>query len=1065
MLLHQPYFQADKAAGLRRLGLLIRFTLFCWLALPTLSLSATERPQQFIIRTWTTENGAPTNRINDLTTSADGFLWLATYEGLVRFDGHQFQVYNHQNHPALLGGLLNVFESQPGTLWMLSTSGFLIRLQGGIFTAWGPDDGFPSDAGLNLCADPSGHIVFSGADGFFTIGADARIQRMDTAVFPHEPLRDFDITADGTLWIAPRSGGLYSIKDATLRQWQPEANGASGNRVNSIVPLADGSLLLGVQGGTAHLQPQSDHWQFLAEPSFDRQDRTLQIARTPSVGVRLLGNSLGNLFQLDSSRTLRHLPLGVHGDFNETVNAISTLREGGFALGTYNSGLVLLTPASFPFFNPQTGLDGTLVNAITKVDESEWLIAHDRGVHVFDGAASFTPLQVNGAAFERYAVSTFIDSQRRIWIATMGEGTFFKEDGRWHVLDRDSGLATNTVRCFAEDSQGNIWIGTRVGLYKWNDGVVEVFNQDNGLRGNYILSLFIDAQDTVYVGMARTGLQKIVEGAVLPVHGRDDANTYDSRTIFSIREDHTGAIWCGMTGGVIHISNAGVRHIPLFEHFNVDSVYHVIDDHNGFLWLSSSNGIHQVPYATLANQIPQGQRIDDLVRSFDMQDGLPTNTMRAVGTPLLDARQRIWMPTENGFVIIDPRHIPTTAFAPQPWFDRISVNDQAVRGDWHFDLAELAIAPSVRRLFFEFTAPSFNNFGSALFRFRLSGFDEQWRSTTSRFAEYTNLPPGDYVFEVQAADGDQQWNPDSAKAFLSIAPRFTESAWFLPLLLGLSLTLAIALHFYRNRVLRAQQARLSQLVEERTEEIRRNEQALDRSNKRLQTLSDDMASFLGIAAHDLRNPLSNIEGLARFMQDELDALPSPELRDCNAEILTSVRQMRELLGNLLDLNRIEAGQTPANVAPLLASQALGDTIAHFRKVAAAKSITLAFEVGDPEPALRADAELLRQVLDNLLSNAIKFSMPDTSITCRVFSTPRQRVAIEVADQGPGIPSAEHAHVFKKFARLSPRPTQNETSTGLGLSIIKLLTELMQGEITFTSTVGKGTTFRLEFPSA
>jgi len=1036
-----------------------RLTLFLCL---TAALAAGGQPQ-YILDSWTTENGAPTDRINGLIQGKDGFLWLATYEGLIRFDGHDYQLYNHQEHSALLGGLMNIFQAESGAFWMLSTSGNLLRLEKGAFTAWGKEEGFPTDAGLILRENPKGELVFWGSSNFWVIGNDDQIQRLPTPGFEPEPLRDFAYGADGTLWIAPRSGGLVGYKDGTLIEIDPSTRGAEGNRVTAILPVDEDQFVLGLQGGAGRFFPDTGDLRFIPEPTFDRQDRNLIISENPSDGIRILGNALGHLFSLEGD-VLNPLTLGPYGDPNETINAICTLQEGGFAVATYSQGLVMLAPAAFPFYNEQTGLNADLINSISKIEEGHWLVAHSKGIHRFDGDSHFEPLMVKGQLFQDYAVSAFIDSKKRIWIATLGSGIHYRDASGWHVIDRNSGLATNTGRCFAEDSEGNIWIGTRLGLYKWNGEILKVFNQANGLRSDYILSLHIDKEDTVWVGMAQTGIQKIVHGNIFQVLNQDQEDKFESRTIFSIRPDTHGDLWCGITGGIAHIVDGKARYIPLFSHLDVDSVYHVIDDTVGFLWLSSSNGFHRIPYQTLANPIEPGLRIDSQVRTFSKKDGLPTSTMRAVSKPFQEDNGRIWMPTEKGFFILDPRNIPQRHAKSSPYFDRISVNDETVLGGWHFQKANLDLPPGVRRLSFTFSAPSFSASGRDLLRFRLRGFDVEWRTTSSRLVEYTNLPPGEYVFELQPAHTDEAQNLKMAVASLRIAPRFNESAWFYPSLVGLILLVAFAASFWRTHAMKTQQMRLSQLVEERTREIRENQLKLDQSNKKLKALSEEMAFFLGVAAHDLRNPIGNIESLAMLMQAEVESIGSEKLKTFNAAVLFSAKQTRELLGNLLDLNRIESGRTAVKLADICPEKLLKSSTANFAELAREKSIQIAHHVDSPVPRIKADPDLLQQVVENLLSNAVKFSMPDTQIDCRIFSL-NDTVIIEVADQGLGIPASEHDRVFKKFPQLTPRPTMNESSTGLGLSIVKKLTELMGGKISFTSAEGKGTTFRLDFPKA
>lgn len=1016
----------------------------CLLMLHLVGFGAMEWQVPFVIRSWTMESGAPTDRINDLIEGEDGFLWLATYEGLVRFDGHTYKVFNHQNHPSLVGGITIVLETQPGTLWMLSTSGKLVRLDKGKFSAWSAADGLPSDPGEILRSTPEGQVMFAGPKGFLTVDGTDRIVPYPTPGLPEMVARDYAFDEAGTLWVAAREGALWRWDAGKVQKIEPSKLGAASDRVNAIYPQPDGSLWLGLQGGVGKYDPEQDKLKFIADPEFDRQNRKLRLSLKEGE-FKLGGNSLGGLYFFLKDE-VKPFELGDFGDRGETINAITHLREGGFALGTYSRGLVLLSPASFPFFNRQNGLEGILVNAIAPYRGDEKLIATHRGMDVFDGE-TFRPLEVEGKPFTEYTVDAFPDSKGRIWLATMGVGLLMQETpgGEWMQLSRANGLATDTVRCFAEDSAGNIWIGTRQGVYRWNNGLQQHYTAMDGLRSEYVLTLYVDSEDTVWVGTARGGLMKIVDGEVRSAQEDGDPEEFINRTIFSIYSDRNGTLWGGMTGGIFRIENGTVDFVNLYERMDIDAVYHVIDDGQKYFWLTSSRGLHRLPYETLAEDLLSGRRLDANVRRFGKQDGLPTDAMRPISRAYVDEKQRLWMPTENGFFIMDPADIPVSTTQPEVFFDAIDLNNQALRNGWHFRSGDAVLEPGVRRIQFVFSAPSFRTLETIRYRTRLQGFEDEWRESPSRYAEYTNLPRGQYNFEVQAANSDGVWSEHSATFSFVVQPMLRERAFFYPLLALIAILIGLSLHFWRNRLLRARQAELTRLVDERTRE--------------LSLLNEEKNAFLGIAAHDLRNPIANIESLAMLLESDMREFGTPEMVEYNQDIMDCTRKMSALLSNLLDINRIEQGETMADIQRIDPLELLQLTVNEFKRAASAKQIHV--EMDACCPAIQADPILLRQVFENLLSNAIKYSPAGATvrISCKQNDG---KLSICFSDEGPGIPESEHSRVFKKFPRLSPKPTAGELSTGLGLSIAKHLTLLMRGTIDFDTAVGKGTTFRVAF---
>lgn len=237
---------------------------------------------------------------------------------------------------------------------------------------------------------------------------------------------------------------------------------------------------------------------------------------------------------------------------------------------------------------------------------------------------------------------------------------------------------------------------------------------------------------------------------------------------------------------------------------------------------------------------------------------------------------------------------------------------------------------------------------------------------------------------------------------------------------------------------------------------------LVRQNKRLHDLNSEKDEFLGIAAHDLRNPLSKIQFIAEKMAYERDSFTSELINDAAQDIVHTVGGMMELISNLLDTNAIEQGKLALELNPIEMGVIVEHIVRDYEARAATKKITLRYEQGEDLPMVQADEVAIAQIMDNLISNAIKYSPTRTQVTTRLF---RQGdvVRLDVQDQGLGMSDDDKKRLFQKFARLSAQPTGNEHSIGLGLSIVKTLVDRLHAEISVESAVGKGTTFTILFP--
>jgi two-component system sensor histidine kinase/response regulator len=249
---------------------------------------------------------------------------------------------------------------------------------------------------------------------------------------------------------------------------------------------------------------------------------------------------------------------------------------------------------------------------------------------------------------------------------------------------------------------------------------------------------------------------------------------------------------------------------------------------------------------------------------------------------------------------------------------------------------------------------------------------------------------------------------------------------------------------------------------------------LKHARERLREMNDEKNEFMGIAAHDLRNPLGAITGYAEIILEEggslLDSSPEAlarsvkEVNDCASRIQDTSKRMAEMLQNLLDANRIERGEMQLHMAPIDLAASVAAVLETQRPRAVAKQQTLHWQNEAGPLSVLADATVLTQVIENLVSNAVKYSPTGKNIYVRVRRSP-EGMRCEVQDEGQGLSAQDQKKLFGKFARLSAKPTGGEHSTGLGLSIVKKLVEAMNGKVWCESELGKGATFIVEFPTA
>lgn len=246
--------------------------------------------------------------------------------------------------------------------------------------------------------------------------------------------------------------------------------------------------------------------------------------------------------------------------------------------------------------------------------------------------------------------------------------------------------------------------------------------------------------------------------------------------------------------------------------------------------------------------------------------------------------------------------------------------------------------------------------------------------------------------------------------------------------------------------------------------ISRLRQDLEKRNRQLEELNQLKNEFMGMAAHDVRNPLASVLACAELIESVVDTVPPERIRLLIGQISASARRINAIITNLLDVNAIDSGQRPLHLADCAFAPLVERVVEQNRLKAAAKEIEIALEPAAGDLAGVVDENAAEQVLDNLISNAVKYSPSGTRVTVRLLAG-EDCVAVAVQDQGPGISPDDQTRMYRKFCRLTPKPTAGEPTTGLGLWIVKELTESMKGRIICESAVGKGTTFTVLWPRA
>jgi ligand-binding sensor domain-containing protein/signal transduction histidine kinase len=760
--------------------MVISLAVIC-LACPAYAIDPNRTISQYLRERWSSDRGFHGGTVTALAQTPDGYLWIGTAEGLIRFDGSSFRAFQRASPTSSpIGPVRALIVGPQGGLWIILQSTQILHYSNGSFEL-GHDEaefGITSIASLrdgtmllsSLALGPLQYranryqVLTSSESSAATLNgnkitADNMSSRLSSATGvathrfaePNSPVDSMAETRDGKVWLGTRDRGLFYMSQGRVL---PSAKKLP-NKINCLLALQNGDLLIGTDSGLVQLAESPA--AAIPPPLHNIPILAMVEDRDANVWV----GTAGGLFRLNAH--------GVSVDESNTgVTALFEDREGNIWVGGPR-GIECLRDSAFVTYSPP-GLNSESSGAIY-VDPSDrvWYAPIEGGLRWMKGETNGT---VTNDLLSQDVIYSIAGSNDELWLGRQQGGLtnlrFTGGSFTARTYTERNGLAQNSVYTVHQNPDGSVWAGTvSGGISKLKDGKFATYTVADGLAANTVTSIEDSPDGIMWFGTSR-GLTELANGKWRTYAARDGL---PADNVSSILRDSTGTLWIGTTAGLafLHSGHLLVA-VPGVAALR-DPILGLADDQSGSLWIATTNHVLRIN----KNAVIEGHPRDADIRTYGLADGLRgTEGVKRDRSVAKDLHGDIWFSLNVGLSVVHPNRANHELLPAAARVENVLVdgNPIALQGP-------VRIPPSQRRLLIDYSALSLVGSDRLRFRYRLDGFDHAWSEpVVSRQAIYTNLGPGSYQFRVTASNSDGLWNGSEATLPFRIEPAFWQAWWF-----------------------------------------------------------------------------------------------------------------------------------------------------------------------------------------------------------------------------------------------------------------------------------------------
>ena len=1006
------------------------------------------------------EQGISQSTIEDIFQDSEGYIWLGTNDGLNRYNGYEFKIYNYEEYQNSIShnGITDITEDKYGNIWVNTVSGvnkinkktekisnyteingkikedstteiivtkdnnILVGTYEGLNIYNAKEDRFDiileqKDGILSSCIysideDINGNIWIGTELGLNKLSKDFKV--LETYTSESEIYNIFCDDENGFVWAGSDSSGLLKIDTKTKEVTQyindiEDENSIPANQVGAIIRDSKGNLWVGTTNGLARYNEKNDSFDVYKNKVYDK-------------------NSL------------------VYND----VRSIIEDREGVLWVGTYSGISIFDTESSIKYYN--AGLDDgyllseNMVHGIYEDDEGYlWIGSRTKGVNIIDreNNTSKSINMENNNVIQSNSINDITGYKDFIFVATdAGVLKINKKENTIQNYNLEDGLIGENVKDIFVCDKNYLWIGSTNGLNLLdieNDKIIDMTDYVD--EGSYVRYVYQGQDGSYYIGFLRDGGLGIIEPNSKETkyykNIPNDKTSISSNRVRYINEDSKGNIWIGTSYGL----NKYDPKTKVFKRYTTsdgianNTIYGVLVDDNDNIWVSTNKGISQIDTK------------NNTVNNLSVTDGLQGNEFN--GNAAFKSKSgELFFGGINGLNAFYPEDVNSINNKSKVIFDGFKVNDKD-----YLDINGLKFDNNTENIKIKFFTPVYSSNKNISYEYELIGSNSSKATTKENYVIYNDLLPGKYTFKVRAVDSRGDIS-DSETMEFSIKYPF----WMSPI--ACFIYLVIAILFIINNKYKLKY--LDRLVKSRTKELEeqmiKNEELYNNNIK----IEENKNKYLVNLSHELRTPLNVISSTNQLLLElsKKDDIKSDKLayyidiseRNCN--------RLLNLVNNILDNTKLQSKMYTLNLKEVDIIYLVEETSLTLIDYIKSKSIELIIDPEVEEKIILCDDYEIERCIVNLVSNAAKFTPEGGNITITIKDLD-DKVMISVLDTGVGIEEKYHKTIFDRFNQVDN--DESKGGSGLGLSITSKIVELHKGEIYVESKVGEGSNFVIILP--